>query len=80
MTQSAQVLGQRIADARRRTGMSLRAFAAQAAFNPNVLSRIERGDHNMTIATLFRLAHHLNVSPSILLRGLPVEEELERET
>ncbi len=75
MTHSAEILGQRIADARRLTGMSLRKFASQASFNPNVLSRIERGDHNMTIATLFRLAECLDIAPSTLLR-LPAKEDM----
>ena len=66
----AQIIGERIRVLRERTGISLRAFASQHDFNPNVLSRIERGAHNMTLDTLFKVASALEVSAAKLLRGI----------
>jgi transcriptional regulator with XRE-family HTH domain len=39
-------------------------------FNPNVISRIERGDHNITLETLLRLSRALKTTPAELLRGI----------
>lgn len=77
MTTPAMILGKRIADARRATGMSLRGFASKSEFDPNQLSRIERGNHNMTITTLLRLAEHLGVQASTLLEDLTFNGESE---
>lgn len=63
-------IGQRLRDLRIEKGISLRQFASDHDFHPNVLSRIERGEHNITIGTLFRLGRALDISPAEVLRGL----------
>lgn len=63
-------IGDRVRLLRMGKGLTLRQFAQQAGFNPNVLSRIERGEHNMTLVTLFRLSRSLGVAPEKLLMGL----------
>ncbi len=65
-----RAIGARVQVLRTQKGISLRQFATEAGFNPNVLSRIERGDHNMTLETLFRLSRSLGVAPTYLLQGL----------
>ena len=67
----ARIVGARIRDLREKTGMSLRGFAEHGGLNYNVLSRIERGEQNLTLATLFKIAGLLKTTPARLLRGLP---------
>jgi transcriptional regulator with XRE-family HTH domain len=68
-TEVGRILGERIRDRRVERGVSLRQFAIQHNFNPNVVSRIERGEHNITLVTLFRLSRALDITPAELLRG-----------
>jgi transcriptional regulator with XRE-family HTH domain len=63
-------IGDRVRGLREGKKVSLRQFAIDAGFNPNVLSRIERGEHNMTLDTLFRLSRSLGVTPTDLLHDL----------
>ena len=65
-----RIVGERVRELRVRSGVSLRQFSAQNDFNPNVISRIERGDHNITLETLLRLSRALNTTPAELLRGI----------
>lgn len=69
-SEAAKIIGQRAKDARAKAGYSLRGFSQIAGFNPNVLSRIERGSHNMTLSTLLRLSHFLDLPASTLLEGI----------
>ena len=69
-TEAERVIGERVRDLRVKLRVSLRQFAAQNDFNPNVISRIERGDHNMTLETLLRLSRALETTPAELLRGI----------
>ncbi len=66
----AKALGDRIRGLREAKGISQSEFAAQSGFNPNVLSRIERGANNITLITLFKVAGALKVDASDLIRGL----------
>lgn len=65
-----RIIGERVRKLRDRQGVSLRQFSTQNDFNPNVISRIERGEHNITLVTLFRLCRALDTTPAKLLRGL----------
>lgn len=65
-----RIVGERVRELRVRSGVSLRQFSAQNDFNPNVISRIERGDHNITLETLLRLSRALDTTPAELLRGI----------
>lgn len=69
-TETGRIVGERVRDLRMKRGVSLRQFAVQSGFNPNVLSRIERGDHNVTLETLIRLCRALDTTPAELLRGV----------
>lgn len=68
--EAEQIVGGRVRDLRVQSGVSLRQFAAQNGFDPNVISRIERGDHNITLGTLMRLSRALDTTPAELLRGI----------
>ena len=65
-----RMVGERVRELRVERGVSLRQFASLNSFNPNVLSRIERGDHNITFETLLRLSRALGTTPSELLRNI----------
>lgn len=69
-TEVRKIVGERVRELRMKNGLSLRKFAADNDFNPNVLSRIERGDHNVTLETLLRLCRALGSTPAEILRGL----------
>ena len=69
-TEAERLIGERVRDLRVKRRVSLLQFAAQNDFNPNVISRIERGDHNMTLETLLRLSRALETTPAELLRGI----------
>lgn len=68
--ETGRIIGERVRELRIERGISLRQFSADHDFNFNALSRIERGDHNMTLDTVFRLCRALGVTPVELLRGL----------
>jgi plasmid maintenance system antidote protein VapI len=68
--EAERVVGERVRDLRIERGVSLRKFALENDFNPNVISRIERGDHNITLETLLRLSRALKTTPAELLRGI----------
>lgn len=67
---AAKILGERVHEARVQAGHSLRGFASRTGIDKDAMSRIERGDHNITLSTLLKLAHYLNVPASVLLDGI----------
>ncbi len=69
-TEVGKIVGERVRALRIQKGASLRQFAAENGFNPNVISRVERGEHNITLVTLFRLCRALESTPAELLRDL----------
>jgi transcriptional regulator with XRE-family HTH domain len=69
-TEVGRIVGERVRALRIQKGVSLRQFSADHDFNPNVISRVERGEHNVTLVTLFRLCRALESTPAELLRGL----------
>ncbi len=54
-------VGQRIRLLRERRGLSLRALAERCGLSVNAISRIERGEHSPTVASLHLLATALRV-------------------
>ncbi|MEV8065296.1 helix-turn-helix transcriptional regulator [Streptomyces sp. NPDC085995] len=48
-------------DARRKSGLSLRAAATQAGIDPGHLSKVERGQKGLSIPALHRLAAVLDL-------------------
>lgn len=55
-------VGQRIRERREQLGLSLREVAARSGLSLNAISRIERGDHSPTVASLHLIAGALGVS------------------
>ncbi|MGW9114591.1 helix-turn-helix domain-containing protein [Microbacterium sp. NPDC055683] len=67
----AASVGRAIRDERSRRKLSMRALAATAEISQPFLSQIETGQTTPSLATLYRLAHALGLSPSALLPAPP---------
>lgn len=60
-------LGAAIRRARKAEGLSQEALAVDAQLDRSYMGGIERGEHNLTIMNLTRIADALRVKPSELL-------------
>lgn len=69
----AATFGTRVRERRERQGLSQMALAESAGMHFTYLGRIERGEQNVTILTLCRLAEALGVDPSTLVKGLKTD-------
>lgn len=61
------LLGKRIADARKRQGLTQKQLALMAGLNHGYLSEVENGTGNISINKLFALADALDVPAASLL-------------
>jgi len=61
-------LGKRIAGLRRKKGYSQEAFAHECGFHRSYMGAVERGEKNITLAMLNRVAKALKISLSELFR------------
>ncbi len=62
-----RLIGLRVRVLRTACRLSQDQFAALAGLDRTYVSRLERGQHNLTVLTLTRLATALNVNPQELL-------------
>lgn len=60
-------LGDVIRKARKTAGLSQEVLAADAELDRSYMGGIERGEHNLTLMNLCRIADALQVAPSALL-------------
>ena len=60
-------IGGRIKELRKQQGLTQEDLADKAGLNPNYLGRIERGEINVTIETLSKIAVSLSKSLALLL-------------
>ncbi|MFS0850067.1 helix-turn-helix domain-containing protein [Novosphingobium panipatense] len=63
-------LGATIRTLREAQGISQENFAQRANIERSRYGKIERGELNISLKTLFKVAYHLDVSPDILLGSL----------
>ena len=63
-----RVLSANVRRLRRRAGLSQEGLAARADLHRTYVGAIERGERNITIQSLYRLAKALNVPADALLR------------
>lgn len=61
-------LGERIRQLRNKTGISQEDLADRAKIHRTYMGRIERGESNPPVYTLFRIASALKTNPSELLK------------
>jgi XRE family transcriptional regulator, regulator of sulfur utilization len=71
-------LGRTVAKLRRDYGLSLADLSAQSGVAKSIISQIERNETNPTLATIWRLAHALDVSIASVLHGAEEGPFLER--
>jgi transcriptional regulator with XRE-family HTH domain len=67
-TQVTQALGAAVRSARVKRGCGQEAFAAYAGFDRSYYGAIERGEFNVSLSTLIKLADALELSAAELLR------------
>jgi transcriptional regulator with XRE-family HTH domain len=70
ISEAARILGERIRARRHELGLSQEAMAAQIGFHWTFLGQLERGQRNVNLHNLLKLAEGLGVEPGELLRGL----------
>lgn len=63
-------LGDRVREERVRAGLSQEAFGEQLGVHRTYLAAIERGERNLTLLRLVRLADALGLDPGDLVTGL----------
>lgn len=65
---AAQALGEAMRSLRRERGIAQEAFAARAGLDRSFYGAIERGEFNVTLDTISKVATGLGVRASTLLR------------
>jgi transcriptional regulator with XRE-family HTH domain len=65
-----KMLGIRIRELRTRRGWSQEAFADECGINRSHMGQVERGETNMTFATLYLIAQKLDISIAALFNGI----------
>ena len=65
-----QTLGDRIREARKSTGLSQEELALQADIDRSFMGQVERGQRNISVLTLLRVARVLDINLGSLLDGL----------
>lgn len=64
------LVGQNVAQLRKRAGMTQEDLAAKSGFSQQYLSGLEQGKRNPTVVTLFEIAQALGVSHVDLVRPI----------
>lgn len=65
-----QAFGERVRNLRTSRELSQEDLAELAGMHRNYIGGIERGERNITLLNLIRLAKALEISPSEFLRGI----------
>lgn len=68
-------LGREVRRFRDAAGLSQEELAHRSGLHRNYIGGIERGERNVGVKTLFRLAASLNLTPSALLAGVSSSPE-----
>lgn len=69
-TSDLKGFGRRVRDLRARQGLSQEGLAELAGLHRTYIGGIERGERNLGVLNLFRLARALSVDAADLVRGL----------
>ncbi len=70
MQEIQKKLGRRIAELRRKRGFSQEGFAHECRFHRSYMGAVERGEKNITIQMVGRVAKALRISLSELFKGV----------
>lgn len=66
------LFGQRLRDRRLELGLSQEALAEAAGLHRNYVGSVERGERNIALVNILRIAGALGVDPAELVAGLEV--------
>ena len=70
MQEAQKRLGRRIAELRRKRGFSQEGFAHECGFHRSYMGAVERGEKNITLAMVDRIAKTLKMSLSELFKSV----------
>lgn len=70
MQEAQRRLGKRIAELRRKKGFSQEEFAHECGFHRSYMGAVERGEKNITITMIDKIAKALKMSLSELFKGV----------
>ncbi|MEA5578883.1 helix-turn-helix transcriptional regulator [Anabaena sp. UHCC 0451] len=72
MTENSQLqkFGEHIRTIRKAQGLSQEQLAELSGLHRNYIGGVERGERNVALLNIIRIAHALGMSPSELLKGL----------
>jgi transcriptional regulator with XRE-family HTH domain len=70
LSPATQLLGERIKVERNALGLSQEALAHQSGIHWTFLGQVERGQRNISLHNLLKIAGGLGVDPAELVRGL----------
>lgn len=63
-------IGKKIREARKMKGLSQEELALESEFDRSYIGRVERGERNLSIYNLCRLAESLKTNPSFFIEDL----------
>lgn len=75
MPEASRILGERVRERRKELGLSQERLAEGTALHWSFVGRIERGQANLTLRNILRLADVLGLDPGDLVRGLKPDAE-----
>jgi len=71
---ASRTVGMRVAHLRRARGITLPRLASRLEVDPEVLDSVERGEVEVTLHGIVRLANALGIDPSVLVGGLRADD------
>jgi transcriptional regulator with XRE-family HTH domain len=74
-TTAQTVLGQRVRARRTELGLSQMGLADRIGLHFTFVSSVERGERNLSLSSLVRLAQGLDISPGVLVDGLNPDDD-----
>jgi transcriptional regulator with XRE-family HTH domain len=70
-----EIVGKTIRQLREAIGISQEELAFRASLHRTYIGGVERGERNLGVENLIRIARALDVSPTALLEKVPKQEE-----
>jgi transcriptional regulator with XRE-family HTH domain len=74
LSKATQTLGERVRTRRHELGLSQEALADQTGIHWTFVGQVERGQRNLSLHNLLKLAEGLGIDPSQLVQGLRAPE------
>jgi len=74
LSDATRILGERVRDRRHALGLSQEAMAAEIGIHWTFLGQVERGQRNLNLHNLLKLARGLGIDPAQLVQELTPPE------